>query len=498
MRPIDYEVLGGFFVAMVVIGFVSVRKIKGPKDFFVGGGRVPWWLAGVSLHVSGYSGVIFVAMAGVAYRYGFTLYIWWALPSVLAAAVGVYAFAWRWAVLRLQLNIESPTEYLAVRYGVATQQLIAWCGVTLKLFDVGAKWAALGILLHGFTGMPFAAAVLISGGISLLYVTVGGLWADLYTDFAQFLVQLVAGLVLFVTVVRRLGGAGSIFGLWARLPAGHARPFNGPYTPWFVAGYILVSTLSGNGGTWNQAIRFIAAPTGKSAIRSAWLSGALYLIWPLILFFPMWAGPLLVPKLSDPTQLYPILALKFLPPGLLGLSLAAMFAATMSMTTSDTNAISAVITRDILPRLSGRFRQLDPRRRLQFARWSTLGFTGLTLVVGLEVSHFGGVIGLVVAWYGALVGPIAIPMLCGLLPAFKHADSTAAVLSILAGLAAFVLAACLQANVTWRVSAPILSSAAAFASMAWARRNSPVPDRVASLMGALRRGAGLPESVNTL
>src|SRR5476651_2549279 len=93
MQALDYAVVGAFFLVMVVIGFAAVRKIKSSKDFFVGGGKVPWWLAGVSLHVSGYSGVVFVAMAAVAYRYGFTLYIWWAVPSVIAAVVGSYVFA---------------------------------------------------------------------------------------------------------------------------------------------------------------------------------------------------------------------------------------------------------------------------------------------------------------------------------------------------------------------------------------------------------------------
>src|SRR5437763_8361184 len=44
----------------------------------VAGGKIPWWLGGISHHVSGHSGVVFVAYAEVAYQYGFTLYVWWA------------------------------------------------------------------------------------------------------------------------------------------------------------------------------------------------------------------------------------------------------------------------------------------------------------------------------------------------------------------------------------------------------------------------------------
>jgi Na+/proline symporter len=485
MKAIDYAEVGIFLLVMIAIGLVSVKKIKGSKDFFVGGGKVPWWLAGVSLHVSGYSGVVFVALAAVAYNYGLTLYFWWAMPFFLASVLGAYLFAPRWARLRIKLSIESPTEYLAARYSLATQQLMAWCGVMLKLFDVGAKWAALGVLLHGFTGLSLVTGILLSGGISLLYVTVGGIWADLYTDFAQFLVQLVAGSALLVATLRHLGGMGSITGMWARLPKDHSRIFNGPYTLVFLMGYAFASALSCCGGTWNQAARFIAAPTGKSARKSSLLSGALYAVWPPLLFFPMWAGPLIFPHLADPTQLYPMLVLKLLPSGIIGLSLAAMFAATMSMTTSDTNTISAVLTRDILPQLGGRFRRVNQQQLLRIARWSTLTFTALTLLIALESENFGGVLGLIVSWFGALIGPTSIPMLGGMLPVFKHADSKAAISSIVAGLVIFAAAVVTEASVPFRVAAPILGSALVFSLMAWASRKNPVPANIQELMVAL-------------
>jgi SSS family solute:Na+ symporter len=225
----------------------------------------------------------------VAYQYGFTLYVWWAGTIVLACVFGAVVFAPRWARLRQTLNIESPTEYLAMRYGVVTQQVMAISGVLLKLFDVGAKWAAIGILLHGFTGLPISGGVLVAGGISLCYITVGGLWADLYTDFAQFIVQVAAGVVLFVAVVHQLGGVDSLWTLWSRLPADHGNVFNGPYTPVFLLGYAAAATLSYNGGTWNLAIRYIGAPSASHARRTAILSGSLYLVWPLVLFFP--CGP---------------------------------------------------------------------------------------------------------------------------------------------------------------------------------------------------------------
>ena len=486
MQTVDYIVIALFFLVIVGIGAVAIRKVKGSRDFFVAGGKIPWWLGGVSHHVSGYSGVVFVAYAALAYRYGFTLYVWWAGSITFACLVGSRLFAPRWARLRIALAIESPTEYLSLRYNTATQQLMAWSGVLLKLLDVGSKWASIGILLHGFAGVPVATGILIAGGVSLFYITVGGMWADLYSDFLQFLVQAVAGLVLLVAVMRHLGGISSVWTLWDRLPPGHGSIFNGPHTPLFLLGFLAAATLSYNGGTWNLAARFIGAPSAKSAQRTALLSGALYLVWPLFLFFPMWAAPVLLPDLPDPTQSYVQLTRTFLPAGLVGLVLAAMFAATMSMTTSDTNTISSVITRDILPYWFKRFRGIDQRRSLLVARLTTLGFTFLTLLIGIEADRFGGVIGLVISWFGALIGPTSVPMLFGLLPAFRHADARTAIASILAGFGMFVLMTYgLEGRQDLRLLMPIATSITVYCAMAWLNRGRPVPPAVEKLMQGL-------------
>lgn len=486
MQTLDYAVLGAYFLLVTAIGIYCFRKIKGSGDFFVAGGKIPWWLGGISHHVSGYSGVVFVGLAAIAYEDGFTVYVWWACSVAAACVLGATLIGPRWARLRLTLGIESPTEYLKMRYGVITQQLMAWCGVLLKLFDVGAKWASIGILLNGFTGLPITFGVLISGAISLAYITVGGLWADLYNDTLQFLVQVAAGTVLFVAVVSHLGGISSLTGIWAQLPPENSNLFNGEYTALFAFAFLIVASLSYNGGTWNLAARYIGAPSARSARKTAMLSGTLYLLWPLVLFFPMWAAPILLPDLADPSKTYTTLATEFLPAGLVGLVLAAMFAATTSMTSSDSNTISAVVTRDILPVISKRFRQLDQKRGLRVARLTTFTFMALTLMIGIEAERFGGVLGLIIAWFGALIGPVSVPMVFGLLPWFKHADARAAIISIFAGFFAFVIVTYgLDGNIDMRTLVPVSTSIIVFSFMSWMRRQQPLSEPMENLMRGL-------------
>src|SRR5699024_2731069 len=116
-----------------------------------------------------------------------------------------------------------------------------------------------------------------------------------------------------------LGGLESITGIWDQLPEGNDNLFNDPYTVGFALAFLYINFLSFNGGSWGLATRYISSPTEKQASKAAYLSGILYLIWPLILFFPMWAAPVLLPGLDNPADSYGLLVIKLLPQGLIGL-----------------------------------------------------------------------------------------------------------------------------------------------------------------------------------
>jgi len=436
MRVLDWVVLGGYFALMLGVGTWARKKVKTAGDFFTAGGAMPWWLSGISHHMSGYSAAVFVGYAAIAYTYGLTIYVWWASSIGIAILLGSRTFAPRWARMRMRMGVISPLEYLATRYDLPTQQLLAWSGAALKVFDVGAKWSASAILLHAFAGVPIAWGVMLTGGVTLCYSVVGGLWADALTDLSQFVIQMIAGLAMLVAVLHRLGGVSALWTIWGALPASHHHPFAGDYTALFAGMYFFVNVLSYNGGTWSMAQRFIAAPAGPEARKAARLSGALYLVWPVVLFYPMWASPLIFPHLADPSQSYALMTQTLLPPGLIGLVLAGLFAHTMAMTSSDANAISAVIVRDIVPALRGGVRPSD-KAQLLLGRVSTFCFLALSMGIALMAANFGGIIGLLILWYGALVGPIAIPMMLGMLRVFRRSGPLAAIASWCVGVAVF-------------------------------------------------------------
>lgn len=483
-NTVDLVVIILFFLSMVIIGILSYFKSKNSEDYFVAGGNLPWWLAGISHHVSGHSGAVFVAYAAVAYTHGFTMYMWWAFPVAIVIIATAKVFPVYWVRLRRELHIQSPLEYLSVRYNVLTQQIVAWTGVLLKIFDVGAKWAAIGVLLHVVAGIPMTTGILVSGVVTLVYVTFGGLWGVIITDLIQFIVQVLGGIVMFVLVVNRLGGLGFVTGIWRRLPPGHSNLFNDPYTAGFAGVMFFLYFLSYNGGSWSLATRYISSPDEKEASKAARLSGILYLIWPLILFFPMWAAPIILPGLANPSESYGELMIKILPQGMIGLVIASLFAATMGMTSSDVNTIAAVITRDILPVVSNRFR--NDKHSLRTARATTFIFTLATIGIALNYERFGGVLGLIVNWFAALLGPTSMPLIFGLLPVFKSCGPKAAISSIVAGLITFIITKDMNvSSLALEVGLPTIVSAIVFIEAGLATKTVPV--KVKDLMAALKK-----------
>lgn len=492
MNSLDYIVMALYVLMIVFITLWAMRRVGSTRDFFAAGGKMPWWLSGVSHHMSGYSAAVFVAYAAVAYNFGLTIYFWWAFPIAIAVLIGSWVFAPRWARLRIHMNIESPMEYLVTRYNLPTQQVLAWSGVILKTFDVGAKWAAIAVIINVFTGLDPVVGIFISGGLSMFYTVMGGLWADACNDFGQFIVQFIAAIVMVVAVAMYLGGFGELFTIWDKLPANHTQIVQEPYTLGFILAYFVIYTFSYNGGTWNLAQRFIASPGGREARKAALLSSLLYLVWPLVLFWPMWAAPLLYPDIVDPSRSYSIMAMELLPGGLVGLVLVAMFTHTLSMTSSDANAITAVVTRDILPAMMPKRFQRG-KASLLVARTTAFLFIFTTLIIAVNANRFGGVLTLLIVWFGGLVGPISIPMLLGLLPWFKRSGSVAALVSWAVGVGTFFTVKFLLTDISTAttVAAPVLSSLVLYVLIGWLRP-SPVRPEVEEMLAALSKDHNVP------
>jgi len=120
------------------------------------------------------------------------------------------------------------------------------------------------------------------------------------------------------------------------------------------------------------------------------------------------------------------------------------------------------------------------------ARGITFTFILLTILVAFQADTFGGVIGLLITWFAALLGPISIPMILGLLPAFKHSDSRAALLSIFSGLLTFAfIKFFLDVELVVEISSPLIASLIVYVGYGLIFRKRQVEPKVDALLTSL-------------
>ncbi|MCZ6650430.1 MAG: hypothetical protein O7D35_07160, partial [Acidobacteria bacterium] len=207
-----------------------------------------------------------------------------------------------------------------------------------------------------------------------------------------------------------------------------------------------VIILSYSGGTWGLAQRFISVGEARDSQKAALLSGFLYLLYPIVIFIPAWAAPLMLPEYFDPVTLLPregfdpdqtyvLLArdvLTGLAPGLIGLLICSMFAATMSMIDSDINSLAAVFTKDIFQRNFNR--QADGRTLFKVGRIATIVFGLAVMVTAVWIAQSEGtgkVFNKTIEWFSAILPPVAIPLMFGLI--WKRTTARGAILSLVGG-----------------------------------------------------------------
>lgn len=410
LHAADYAVMAGFFAVLLGVGVYYAGRMHDLKDFFSGGRQVPWWLAGISLYMTTFSAFTFVSYSALAYKHGLVaVTIWWfSIPGCLLSA-WFLAAKWRRAATT------SPVEYIETRFSPALRQGFGWFGIPLIVLDDALKLFVIGSLVSlslGFesTGQTLAA-IAACGVIMLAYTLLGGLWAVLVTDCVQFVVMGVAVAVLVPLAYMRAGGFGPIA---AHAPEGALAITAGTYTwPWLLSFSVILALTFAT--KWPYVQRYYAARSDRDARRVGYLVAALTVIAPPFLFFPALTARVFLPEVADLNQVYGLLCRELLPVGMMGILLAAMFSATMSMLSSDYNSLASVITNDIVKRL---FAPKAPDRTLVFiARMATLAVGLIAMVLAMlfaSAERLEDLVTYMARLFAALLPPVALPMMAGL------------------------------------------------------------------------------------
>ena len=485
LSPTDFIVILLYALLMAWVGGIAKRKSQDIDAYFAAGHNLPWWMAAISHHVSGYSAVVFVGFAGRAATAGFSMWTLFSLSCFIAMMIGCLVWAPRWS----RLKVLTPVEYLEARYGNSVRFLVALSGIGVKFIDLGIKLYAISVVVQTVTGWAVLPVVLVAGIITVAYVLIGGLWAAVLTDLIQFVVQLVISSIVLYLVLDNIGGWNS---LWEQLPAERGAFFNAEtgigIDFWFV--YLIVVIFSYNGATWGLAQRFISVSDPRDTQKAALLSGFLYLLYPIVIFLPAWAAPLLLTEYFDPVSLAPLPGfdpqqtyvliaqhmLSGLMPGLIGLLICSMFAATMSMIDSDLNALAAVFTKDIYQRNIKR--EWTQQTLFRVGKIVTLIFGIAIIITGIIITESKGaekVFTATVQIFGALLSPIAIPLMFGML--FRKPTARGAILALAGGLLTYAILVQITDNFAIYTGGEILVGLCLYFGEGWIGTRTPEKEK---------------------
>ena len=443
LSTFDAVVLAAYLVAMLAMGFRIARKNESTEDFFVGGRDLPSWAVGISLIASLLSTITYLGMPSEMFRTGVGF-----LTRQLGLPIVLLITWFLWIPFFMRLRLTSAYEYLERRFNYPTRimaasfcvcLLLGWMAVVV-LTASGAMVEIANLQLGWFFSSDsddadMHAVILGIGLFSVLYTTLGGLRAVVWTDVVQFFVLLVGA---FFTMGVIAWKTESGLGDWLTF----SKEYTFEKVEWFswdVTNRSTVFSISIGMLFWhacthgaNQvALQRYFSVKDVGAARRSFLVNALSSIGLGVLlagvglalmYFVLNDGFVSGDMLQTQEQLqsddlgeitiaqkrvFPQFIRLYLPSGMRGLVIAAMFAAAMSTIDSGANSISTIVTVDFLRR--NRSETSTVQAELKTARILTASMGLVIVAVTVWLHHLSketNIIDLCQRGFNCFLGPL--------------------------------------------------------------------------------------------
>lgn len=397
-----------FAVIILSIGMIFTKMgSKDGQSFFEGGGKIPWWINGLSLFVSYFSAGTFVVWGSIAYKYGLVSN-GIQLTMVLAGLVASLFLVSRWK----RTGSHTVAEYIRLRFGVKTQQFYTYLIMLHGLFMTASVLYPVGKMVQLATPFSLETCIIIIGVIIILYTAAGGLWAVLVTDVVQFIVLAAAVLIVIPIAFEEIGGVTYFI---EKTPPDFFNFFNSEYSIVFAGAFFIYQTAY-IGGNWAYVQRYTSVKNELESRKVGYLFSLLYLISPFIWMIPPMIYRVINPNLTglESEGAYMLLCQKVLPSGLIGLILSGMVSATASKANTTINLVATVFAKDIYKSIFQA--NASESKLILVARIFTVLFGALTIYIAILVPRVGGIVELVLSVASIAGGALFIPIIWTLFP----------------------------------------------------------------------------------
>ncbi|HWM05456.1 MAG TPA: sodium:solute symporter family protein [Actinophytocola sp.] len=402
MTVLDWALLAGYFLLLILIGVQTIRRVQSADDFAVAGNRIIWPVFFGSLAASFLGGGASLGVAGKTFSDGYVYMFAFFGYAVSFLLIGLFVAP----RLKHYLGAHTVGDVMEQHYGRAARLATGVLSILLCAGILGAQALAIGTVVNATLEVPTVPSVIVGMGVVVLYSSFGGAWAVIQTDMLQFVFL---GVFIPVTLVLALGEVGGPAALVAALPEAHLT-FGGGYGVAVFIG-LFVSFLLGETLVPPYAQRTFSTPDSRHARIGFALSGGFAFLFYFIAASIGLVALVLFPNIA-PDQAIPTVVMNLLPAGLIGLVVAALLAVVMSTASSYLNSIAVVFVKDIYqPFINPR---VSAQKKLWLERGLSLGIGVVATVFALSVpSIVDALLYSYTFWAPTIVIPLLIAVLFG-------------------------------------------------------------------------------------
>ena len=473
LDPLDHLVVGVFLISMLAFGYRIGRQQKSTDDFFLGGRTLPAWAVGISLFASLLSTITYLGMPGEMFRTGLA-FLTRQLPIPLVLCVVWFL----WIPFFARLKLTSAYEYLEERFDYRTRVLAAvFCllllfgWISVVVLTASKAMVEISNLQFGSADTAMHVTILAIGMFSVVYTTMGGMRAVVWTDVIQFFVLMFGAFFTMGTVAATTGSG---LGDWIDVSMQY-RHEEVEWFDWNLGNRSTVFSVSLGMFFWftcthgaNQvALQRYFSVKDMWAARRSYIVSAIASIGIGVILAGVGISMMYYVKTADHSiaaaehldsddievrneaqdGVFPQFIRHHLPAGLRGMVIAALFAAAMSTIDSGANSVSTILTVDFVRPMQRR-RLIaageDPDRadatllmadaELKRARFFTAGMGVVVVIYTIMIYHISkgsDIITLCQKGFNCFLGPLGALFVLGMFS--KRVTAVAVVPAFLIG-----------------------------------------------------------------
>lgn len=201
-----------YFGYIIWIGKRGGRFSKSMAGFATARGRVSPILVGASFATTYSSANLFIGVPGLAYEYG-TSVLWYTLGCFGVSWVGLLLFAKTfWRYNKKFGGVSTLPEWLGRRYNSKALQVIVAVLILFNVYYIVGQNVGLATIFESVLGIPYFWGIIIGVGITILYIGLGGAYAQMITDGFQGILMAITSILVFASLFWTIGGGMNMFG----------------------------------------------------------------------------------------------------------------------------------------------------------------------------------------------------------------------------------------------------------------------------------------------